>query len=338
MIKKRSPKEIIESNDNPKVEHAYVKFPGQQMIETTISPDKFSPEKIKAREVLSEAFGINRTQENSCVSDEELIKQLQEKHRKRYMALHTHPYLPGAAVPSASDLYLFLQNDDVRTRVIISQDSQTGKLRGYTMLRKREKPSEKYLEFLRGKRKEVKSEIGKERIWMDEMRKKYKKPPPVRIFRSLLRKPEYSPEEEAEYRKNLATMIKNTRNRHHYSKFSKKLRISDISEDYESRFRAKKGNFEEAIKPFIDELDLQYRFVPAQGYYFDRQRFREKGLENKALALILCATFIISILFSSTNLTGNAIGNLNSNSTSAIGIILFLVGLIGTFFYFRKKK
>ncbi|MBM3230425.1 DUF1275 domain-containing protein [Candidatus Pacearchaeota archaeon] len=46
---------------------------------------------------------------------------------------------------------------------------------------------------------------------------------------------------------------------------------------------------------------------------------------------------ILSILFFSSNMTGNVIG-LNQTSTNWIGGILFLVGLIGVLAYFRKRK
>jgi len=44
--------------------------------------------------------------------------------------------------------------------------------------------------------------------------------------------------------------------------------------------------------------------------------------------------FVISLFFLSTNLTGNVIGETNS---SWIGAFLFILSLIGIFFYLRKK-
>ena len=39
----------------------------------------------------------------------------------------------------------------------------------------------------------------------------------------------------------------------------------------------------------------------------------------------------------SSNITGNVVGNLNQTSSNWIGGILFIVGLFGVFFYFRKR-
>ena len=44
-----------------------------------------------------------------------------------------------------------------------------------------------------------------------------------------------------------------------------------------------------------------------------------------------------SIFFISPNVTGNVIASLPSTSTNATGIILFLFGIIGAFFCFRKR-
>jgi len=71
----------------------------------------------------------------------------------------------------------------------------------------------------------------------------------------------------------------------------------------------------------------------------DRKKERRVvGDLEKAVSIVAIASLLGSLFFIASNFTGNVIGNLNSNSTSAIGIILFLVGLIGTFFYFRRKK
>ena len=47
---------------------------------------------------------------------------------------------------------------------------------------------------------------------------------------------------------------------------------------------------------------------------------------------------IVGLLFLSSNITGNVIGNLTNSTSSVIGVILLCVGLVTGFFYFRDKK
>ena len=42
-----------------------------------------------------------------------------------------------------------------------------------------------------------------------------------------------------------------------------------------------------------------------------------------------------NLVFNGVSLTGNVIGN--STTSNLIGIILFLIGIIGAFFYFKRK-
>jgi len=59
----------------------------------------------------------------------------------------------------------------------------------------------------------------------------------------------------------------------------------------------------------------------------------EKKLEITA-GIFGLSCFILSLLFLSTNITGNIIGVTKSNLT---GAILFILALIGIFYYLRKK-
>ena len=61
------------------------------------------------------------------------------------------------------------------------------------------------------------------------------------------------------------------------------------------------------------------------------------GLEQ-SLTIISGIGILGALFFLSSNLTGNVISNLTQTSSNIIGGALFFVGLIGTFFYFRKKK
>jgi len=62
------------------------------------------------------------------------------------------------------------------------------------------------------------------------------------------------------------------------------------------------------------------------------------NLENKITSVISIGSLLISILFFSSNITGNAIANLPQTSSNWIGAILFLFGLVGAFFYFRAGR
>ncbi|MDD5191636.1 MAG: hypothetical protein PHH54_02060 [Candidatus Nanoarchaeia archaeon] len=61
------------------------------------------------------------------------------------------------------------------------------------------------------------------------------------------------------------------------------------------------------------------------------------GLEGKSFAIIALFSLIFSFLFLLPNLTGNVIANLTTKNSSIIGAGLFVLGIIGSYFYFRKK-
>lgn len=61
------------------------------------------------------------------------------------------------------------------------------------------------------------------------------------------------------------------------------------------------------------------------------------GLEGKVSAAAAITGIMGGIFFLSSNLTGNVVGNLNQSSSNFIGIGLFLVGLVGALYYFKKK-
>jgi len=68
-----------------------------------------------------------------------------------------------------------------------------------------------------------------------------------------------------------------------------------------------------------------------------QRRQQREDLTSKVAGFFAIGGFVASLFFMASNFTGNVIGNLNGNSESTIGIILFLVGLVGTFFYFGKR-
>jgi len=62
-----------------------------------------------------------------------------------------------------------------------------------------------------------------------------------------------------------------------------------------------------------------------------------RGLEKKFIPVIAGFSLIVSLFFLSSNITGNAIGNLTKNGSNIIGLILLIIGLIGLLVYFKKK-
>lgn len=64
---------------------------------------------------------------------------------------------------------------------------------------------------------------------------------------------------------------------------------------------------------------------------------KNKSLEQLSSSATAVVAFIGSLFFTTSNLTGNVISNLSINTTNLTGIILFLIGLVATFFYIKRK-
>lgn len=107
-------------------------------------------------------------------------------------------------------------------------------------------------------------------------------------------------------------------------------RAKDLVHDRPYRFASQldlsKVNLKEVYQ--LSDSEVRRRFFRDDPIYDARKLEQKLGV---AIALIGLSG---SILFSS-RITGNVVGsNLNSSS---VGVGLFLVGLVGAFFYFRKK-
>lgn len=104
----------------------------------------------------------------------------------------------------------------------------------------------------------------------------------------------------------------------------------------DSHYSGKNG-----ISRAISKYNIKIRYSPAQGYRYDndKERFvrKDSGLEKVASTTAILGIGA-SILFIGSNLTGNAIANMGSSATNITGTILFLVGVVGAFFYFKGKK
>ncbi|MEK6871529.1 MAG: hypothetical protein AABX16_01365 [Nanoarchaeota archaeon] len=117
---KKRPKDIIRKNAN-ELEHAYVKFPGKEMVEITLD-------------------GSNSS--HKVTYDWEKMRSLWEQNGKQdYTTIHEHPRRPeeydeGILLPSENDIFSFLMDDHEKMMVIAQKNSETGKVEGYLCLRK----------------------------------------------------------------------------------------------------------------------------------------------------------------------------------------------------------
>tara|TARA_Y100000310_G_C20640492_1_gene793627 strand:- start:811 stop:1407 length:597 start_codon:yes stop_codon:yes gene_type:complete len=97
----------------------------------------------------------------------------------------------------------------------------------------------------------------------------------------------------------------------------------------------KAGKPEKALKVLKDELEHD-----KQVHNYGLRDTKEKNisrLEGKVAAPMAIIGLIAGIFFISSNITGNVVGNLTNSTSNIIGAVLLVAGLVGSFFYFRKK-
>ena len=70
----------------------------------------------------------------------------------------------------------------------------------------------------------------------------------------------------------------------------------------------------------------------------EQETQKKKSLEQKLLSVISIAGLGAGIFFLSSNLTGNAIADLTTKTTSFIGAGLLIVGLVAGFFWIKSRK
>ena len=92
----------------------------------------------------------------------------------------------------------------------------------------------------------------------------------------------------------------------------------------------------------VDEAIKKYHLKTRFTYNFDKRQNNsetsKEGLEGKVSAFVGIMGLIGGIFFLSSNITGNVISNYNIPNYNIIGVILILIGILGVFVYFRKKK
>ena len=61
-------------------------------------------------------------------------------------------------------------------------------------------------------------------------------------------------------------------------------------------------------------------------------------LEEKVGVFIALPSLVLSLIFLQSNITGNAIANITHQSSNVIGVVLFIVGVVGSFLYFKRGR
>ncbi len=63
---------------------------------------------------------------------------------------------------------------------------------------------------------------------------------------------------------------------------------------------------------------------------------KHKGLENRIVSVIAITSLAVSLFFLSPNITGNAVGSIETSSSNIIGLIFFVLGIAGFVFFKRR--
>lgn len=263
---RRSPKEVIEQEGSPKVEHAYVKFPYEELVNVDLYSD-----------------------ENFVDMDLRKLRILLEEHKDQpYIGIHTHTVtrdgktplskaIHGKSLPSYGDIIGFLKDRNMKMDVIATRDVQTKDVRGYFVLKKGRKS------------KKIRNSKRSTSTLMAE-------------FSS-------------------------------YDKAIKDPKSLEVLGE---------------LKKITEKYGLKYRIIPAKGYEFDKENFsfeslekesdypKARTLETQLASIIAIAGIGVGIFFLSPNLTGNAIANLTTKTSSLIGAGLFIIGIVGSYFWFKK--
>jgi len=121
-------------------------------------------------------------------------------------------------------------------------------------------------------------------------------------------------------------------------------RVEDAKrvESSSSKLREREGPVLELYKELpLELLKRAIERYKETGHSFEARILRgylgeKSGLEHTSgIASIFLLT--ASIIFLSPNITGNIISNLSQQTSTLLGIILFIIGLILAFNYFRKS-
>lgn len=108
---------------------------------------------------------------------------------------------------------------------------------------------------------------------------------------------------------------------------------------YVGKILNKRGNPEDLNNAFryAEEMIRIGKGIEKDTKEADLRRRKARGLEETVTTIITILSLGVGLFFFSSNITGNAIGNLTQNSTNMIGAVLLVVGLVAGYFWVRKK-
>jgi tetratricopeptide (TPR) repeat protein len=92
------------------------------------------------------------------------------------------------------------------------------------------------------------------------------------------------------------------------------------------------GNFEQAQKCY-EKANIKYSIEELKNL----QKKSGNSLEKTVNVVAICAAFLFSIILLSSNITGNTILGSSVKSSSIVGAGLFLVGLVASFMYVKRR-
>jgi len=113
-----------------------------------------------------------------------------------------------------------------------------------------------------------------------------------------------------------------------------KLAIKTLKKGIKLNERAIESKKNAKIKPklWVAEVEKMQRELDKI-----ENRGHNTNLESSVSSVLAIFCLGASLLFLSSNITGNVIGNLNQPSSNLIGGVLFLIGLMEAFFYFKRR-
>lgn len=108
--------------------------------------------------------------------------------------------------------------------------------------------------------------------------------------------------------------------------------------------KARRNIYDEEDSPIHRKAEAKKRVASYKrlgreiGEEIKQEQRKKQGLEGKVTSVIAISGLALSLFFLSSNITGNAIGNLTNSTSNYIGVIFLLLGIVGSFFYFRNRN
>lgn len=237
-----------------------------------------------------------------------LNKLIKENQEKSHLDVHTHPYkteghndpeeeIANCPIPSSGDIESFITNRKIRSMAVAQRDEKTGEVGGYVFLRKKKR-------YQKIPKNAKQNETERGAIW------RYNNSEGCA--------------EKTGSRKHRLEALKNLQN---YDEIANYRFIPakgyELDKDGTS-FVKKKEDIEKIAK---DSDEIRYTELHQRPTRYIDKLFRKE---------LIILSFLVSLFFLSSNITGNVVGNLTNSTSNWIGAVLLVIGLVGV--YFRVKK